>query len=362
MKIGKKSILFLGHEAYRTGGSLLLLNLIKWIYSNRDVNLRLILLDGGPLLEEFQKYAEVRVLSKKNSIFSMFQKLELKLFIQNSKPDLVYFNTVVSLKFYQRYQILFSSFRKVLHVHEMPFSISELAGNNLKLEDFDNILVVNKIIRNFFIKSSSSIPDISLITEYIDVNELKSYPKQSKIDSGKKVVLGVGVASWRKGFDLFLQTAAISYRLFPDEIEFIWVGPISNQDRKRTEYDIQLLGLNNSFKLVGESKEVYFYFQNSDLLFLSSREDPFPLVMLEAAVFRLPVIYFQGTGGAEEFFNYKDFEIPFGDCRMAAERIKSILGELKDHELALDQFQRNAFECDMELVIPIILKSIGFDD
>lgn len=358
----KKSILFVGHEAYRTGGSLLLLNLIRWIYLNRDVNLRLILLDGGPLLEEFQKYAQVRVLSKKKSIFSLVQNLELKLFIQNSKPDLVYFNTVVTLKFYQRYKSLFSSFRKVLHVHEMPFSINELAGNNLKLEDFNNILVVNKAIRDFFTTFHGSITKLRLITEYIDVNELKSYPKQSKNASGKKVVLGVGVASWRKGFDFFLQTAAISFRKFPNEIEFVWVGPISTQDRKRVEYDVQLLGLNNSFKIVGESEEVNSYYQSADLLFLSSREDPFPLVMLEAAVFRLPVIYFQGTGGSEEFFNYKGFETPYGDCHIAAEKIKSTLGDLEDHEFALDQFQRKALECDLELVIPTILREIGLDD
>lgn len=362
MKGGKRSILFVGHEAYRTGASLLLLNLIRWVYSNLAVKPRLLLLDGGPLLEEFQKYAQVRVLSKKKSISSIIQKIELNLFLQKSKPDLVYFNTVVTLKLYQKYQSLFSSFRKVLHIHEMPFSINELADNNFKLDDFDNILVVNKKIRDFFIKSSRSIPDIRLITEYIDVNELKSYPKQSKIASGKKVVLGVGVASWRKGFDLFLQTAAISIHQFPNEFEFIWVGPISTQDRKRAEYDIQLLGLNCSFKLVGESEEVYSYYQNSDLLFLSSREDPFPLVMLEAAVFSLPVIYFQGTGGAEEFFDYKAFEIPYGDCQKAAKKIKSILEELNDHKLALDKFQRNAFECDQELVIPAILKQIGLYD
>lgn len=362
MMEGKRFILFVGHEAYRTGASLLLLNLIRWIYSNREFKLRLLLLDGGPLLEEFQKYAQVRVLYKKNYISSLVQKIELNLILQKSKPDLVYFNTVVTLKLYQSYQSLFSSFRKVLHVHEMPFSINELGGDNLNLEDFDNVLVVNKRIKDFFIKSAISIPNISLVTEYIDVNELKSYSKQSKIASGKKVVLGVGVASWRKGFDLFLQTAAISIRQFPNEFEFIWVGPISNQDRARAKYDIELLGINNSLKLVGESEEVYSYYQIADLLFLSSREDPFPLVMLEAAIFRLPVIYFQGTGGAEEFFNYKAFEIPYGDCQAAAEKIKSILEELKDHKLALDQFQRNAFECDQELVIPAILKQIGLDD
>ena len=121
------------------------------------------------------------------------------------------------------------------------------------------------------------------------------------------------------------------------------------------------MGLNNSFELVGETDDVYSYFQRADLLFLSSREDPFPLVMLEAAVFNLPVIYFQGTGGAEEFFDYKPFEVQYGDCQEASERIHSVLGDLSKHQIPLDQFRRKALECDIEKVIPKILKEIGID-
>lgn len=43
------------------------------------------------------------------------------------------------------------------------------------------------------------------------------------------------------------------------------------------------------------------YFEMADVFFLSSREDPFPLVMLEAASLGIPMVGFRGTGGIEDF-------------------------------------------------------------
>ena len=43
------------------------------------------------------------------------------------------------------------------------------------------------------------------------------------------------------------------------------------------------------------------FYKNTDVLFLSSREDPYPLVVLEAAAFAKPAICFKDAGGAPEF-------------------------------------------------------------
>lgn len=362
MKKKVKSILFVGHESYRTGAAILLLNLIKWVYTYRKINLHLFLLDGGPLVEEYRKYAKVRIMSKKNSRFGIFRKIGLVFYLQKIKPDLIYFNTVISLKVYFRFKMLFSQFRKVLHIHEMPFSINELVGSNLNLEDFEMVLVVNKRIRDFISIQENITPKIFQITEYIDIKRLNQYHESSKNPNEIKIVLGVGVASWRKGFDYFLQTAAITLKIFPNQFRFVWIGPITNQERERANHDIQLMEIGHSFSLLPETSEISNFYKDADLFFLSSREDPFPLVMLEAAAFGLPVIYFQGTGGAEEFFNFKPFEVPYGDCQIASEKIKAILDNLNDYKGALNQFREKAFNCDKDLVVPNILKAIGLDE
>lgn len=357
-----KSILFVGHEGYRTGASLLLLNLIRWVHTHRDVSLNLFLLDGGPLVEEYRKFARVRVIQWKNINFLSFKKFRLEFLLLQIKPDLVYFNTVASLKFLRKFKYQFSSYKKILHIHEMPFSIKELIGENLILEDFEKVIVVNKRIRDFVSNQRNLTLKVYQITEYIDIHGLNQSLECQKNLKEKKIILGVGVASWRKGFDFFLQTAAISSKQFPDQFQFVWVGPITNQEKERANYDIQLLGIGNSFSLVTETSEISSFYRDADLLFLSSREDPFPLVMLEAAAFCLPVVYFQGTGGAEEFFDFEPLEVPYGDCQKVAEKIHSIIQNLSEYKDTLNQFREKALKCDMELVIPRILKEIGWDE
>jgi glycosyltransferase involved in cell wall biosynthesis len=41
----------------------------------------------------------------------------------------------------------------------------------------------------------------------------------------------------------------------------------------------------------------------SDVFLVSSREDPFPLVVLEAALSEKPILGFKNTGGADEFID-----------------------------------------------------------
>ena len=47
--------------------------------------------------------------------------------------------------------------------------------------------------------------------------------------------------------------------------------------------------------------EVHDNYAAMDVFALTSREDPFPLVMLEAGGHGLPTVCFAGAGGAEEF-------------------------------------------------------------
>jgi len=53
VKDGKK-VLFIGHDASRTGAPLLLLELIKWLTSNSSVKPSVLLKQGGELEAEYE--------------------------------------------------------------------------------------------------------------------------------------------------------------------------------------------------------------------------------------------------------------------------------------------------------------------
>ena len=55
------SVLFVGHDANLAGAQVLLLSLIKWINQNTGITIKLILLDGGLLFNQFEQLAKTVV-------------------------------------------------------------------------------------------------------------------------------------------------------------------------------------------------------------------------------------------------------------------------------------------------------------
>lgn len=121
--------------------------------------------------------------------------------------------------------------------------------------------------------------------------------------SHAKIIGGVGTMSWYKGTDLFVAVARRIRHLLPHhELRFIWIGDEWYPEaRRQLEHDIKLAELEDVVSLPGAMKDPTLFFQSLSLLLLPSREDSWPLVMLEAATEGVPVVYFRGSGGAEQF-------------------------------------------------------------
>jgi glycosyltransferase involved in cell wall biosynthesis len=125
------------------------------------------------------------------------------------------------------------------------------------------------------------------------------------IPSDALLVGGSGVVIWRKGPDLFVQAAAELVRQAPDlDVHFVWVGG-PGYERLPIEQDIAGLGLEGRVHFVGELTDPGDLFSTLDAFCLTSREDPYPLVMLEAASLGVPVVTF-ANGGAVEFAGPQD--------------------------------------------------------
>ena len=64
----------------------------------------------------------------------------------------------------------------------------------------------------------------------------------------------------------------------------------------------------------------------ADLFFLSSREDPFPLVMLEAGYAETPIVGFRGAGGVNDFLAaHTELLVEYTDEVHAARTIQAVL-------------------------------------
>src|SRR4051812_6686557 len=64
----RERVLFVGHEASRTGAPIMLLHLLRWLRANTDIDFDLVLRAGGALIEEYGKVATVFVMDERKGI------------------------------------------------------------------------------------------------------------------------------------------------------------------------------------------------------------------------------------------------------------------------------------------------------
>jgi glycosyltransferase involved in cell wall biosynthesis len=107
-----------------------------------------------------------------------------------------------------------------------------------------------------------------------------------------------GTTSERKGFDLLPD---IARELADPRAHLVWVGQrLDDGSVYHTEQRCQRVN-STRIHLVGKQTDDYYaYLAMGNGFLLSSRQDPFPLVMLEAATLGLPIVGFP-SGGVSEF-------------------------------------------------------------
>ncbi|CZQ96571.1 glycosyl transferases group 1 [Trichococcus palustris] len=122
----------------------------------------------------------------------------------------------------------------------------------------------------------------------------------SNYNYNSKQFISVGRLTHQKGYDLLLE----AWSIFEKENKQWHLNLVGNgEDEIKLKEKCKELSLQN-FIFVGETKNVKEYYQNSSCYLLSSRYEGFPMVILEAQSFGLPVIAFNcKTGPAEMIEN-----------------------------------------------------------
>lgn len=118
------------------------------------------------------------------------------------------------------------------------------------------------------------------------------------LDSAARIVLGVGYADLRKGIDRFV-AAGLSLTAAHPDIAFLWVGAPSGEASQWFLPEIEASGQGDRVRILGHRDDVARFYAAADAFYLSSREDPFPSVVLEALAAGLPVVGHKGCGGCD---------------------------------------------------------------
>jgi glycosyltransferase involved in cell wall biosynthesis len=148
------------------------------------------------------------------------------------------------------------------------------------------------------------------------------------LSTGKPIVAAVGTMSWYKGTDLFIVVAQRVRELLPDsDVTFVWVGEEWRTEvRHQVEHDVRLAGLDDVVLFPGTVADPLPLLRAASVFLLPSREDSWPLVMLEAAAEGVPMVCFAGSGGAEQFIaTGGGTAVPYLDVEAMAQTVVAYL-------------------------------------
>lgn len=327
----KKPLLFIGHDAIQAGAQVVLLETVKWFAQATDRNVKVLLLSPGPLADKYAKYSQVYVLNNAEIDDDEF----LQDFL-NEEFEFVFLSTVVSGKFISILQELDISINApfIAYIHEMAKVLEIYSDELSQLVPEVNLWIsgspeTTKVLKNKYRLPKDKIETVTAfvkpVTSISADNSLavKQAREELGIDVNDFVVMGCGTAYWRKGPDLFLETARKLISQNISELKFIWIGDGEDKDnlvqsltKKERKY----------IEFIGHKSNANELFAAADLFYLSSREDPFPLVVLHAAQFAIPTVFFDGTTGVSEFIQH-DAGVAVKDLSVneAAEIIKDLV-------------------------------------
>ena len=303
------AITFVIHEATRTGaprvGALIARELA------RAEEVRVVVMKDGPLAPWLQETLGGRdLLICRGEPFDHRRPFEERLrlaeeMLAAQASDVVYVNSLASSVFAFAGAALK---RKVLlHVHEKSADmVSLLAHDVTKLEVMraaDAVVLAADDIRHdlaeVFHAAPAEMATFGVAVEVEAVRRVAREAAASPVNArgealvpGDRMIVGMcGHASFRKGADIFLETAANV-----PEADFLWVGGWRPQEASD---NIAYAGFNlralPNLYVTGAVDNPYPYMAIMDLFFLSSREDPNPLVVGEALALGAPILSFSAT-------------------------------------------------------------------
>ena len=206
-------------------------------------------------------------------------------------------NTIVTLFFAIDIKKNFPELKLILHIHEMEIIIKQICADISIYDSFiDTYIVVSKYSQQYLINIGISSKKIRLIPE---CSEIKFNNRNYLLENSDffKVVM-VGEAHWRKGDDLFIQVANKVLKKV-NNIQFYWIGNVDSNRKIVIENELIKLNISSSVIFIEEQIDCSDLLQQMDLFLLTSREDPFPLVAIEAGMIGMPIICFKNTTGID---------------------------------------------------------------
>lgn len=342
---GPVRLLVASHDASRTGAPLVLLTFLHWVRGHTDAHVDLVLWRGGPLVEAFREVAgTVTVLhpppgvrSRPETVEAGLERLGLgavarwvrtrRIAARLPVPahDVLYLNGAGSALVLPH---LGGAAPTLAHVHELARGLTySLRGPGRdRFLGAERVVAVSQVVADLLVAEWGVDPArVAVVPGCVPAR-----PARSSVDppvrarDGVPLVVAVGSGGWRKGIDLFLRVAD-GVREAGGEVDFAWVGPL--EDREAVTDEAERSGLLAVLDLPGEVEDPSAWLDRAAVLVSTAREDPFPLVGLEAGAAGVPVVAFASGGLTELLADGRGTVVGPVDVAAMVEAVVSILAD-----------------------------------
>ena len=349
--LGRKPfrVLFVTHIANRTGAPLCILRLLEQLATRPELDCRVLVNEDGDLTPQFAALVptlRVEDVAADGGIGAARPAVidrVARLFREDSTRCLVVVNTAACAE----YAEIFGRWGVpvLAWLHELPTSIEAFLDGAATVAWIDRaasrILCPSECVRDALVSHYALDPDkVVAIRNGTDrppadldrAAARKRVREEFRLPPDARIVLGCGTVDMRKGTDLFVLAAhsllsADAGRA--SDTWFVWVGDCYDaRFRRWLEHDATRLGVADRVILAGPRAEPAPYFAAADAFALTSREDPFPMVNMEALSHGLPVAAFEGAGGAVEMLgDGQGVVVPYADVRAMAVALGQLLAD-----------------------------------
>ncbi|HRO25866.1 MAG TPA: glycoside hydrolase family 99-like domain-containing protein [Luteimonas sp.] len=302
-------VMLVSHDAHPHGAQYLALKIAEEL-ARLGVEAHVVLLGEGRLESRFEEVAHVHRFHDPTLDYGATLR-ELR----DAGLELALANTAVAGWLLP--QLKAAGFRVLSMVHELPGVIDSfgLAGSVRSIGEHADAIVVSSDAVEDGLGKYLPPPAMDRIVKrpqglftrsrlrWADDSALSEARQRLRANLGFPedafVVLTVGYADERKGVDLLVRVAEAVTRA-DGNVRFVWVGHRDLALKPEIDRFIEKRGLGDIVRFAGLDFDTDDYYAGADAYALTSREDPFPSVVLESLSVATPIVAFANTGGGAD--------------------------------------------------------------
>ena len=357
-------VLLVSHEASRTGAPRIAALVARALVEQGN-DVRIVSQRPGPLVEDFEAVAPTRVPPMwrvlrrlwsrsgpaRSAVARLLELATALVVVAVHRPDIVYVNSTSSAAYVRAAAVLRRP--AVLHVHESGWvlrgfldrvGITGLPSGRVRL------VACSPSVADALVSLGARRDEVELLLSIPDAARvLSAVTGREPTNLARPVVVGcVGAVEHRKGVDLWVRAAErLLAEADPGALRFIWVGA-----------GVPPNGVPEGVEFTGHTANPSSAMAGFDIMTLPSRDDPFPLVVMEAMLLGKPVVAFD-VGGVRRQLGDAGVLVPPKDVDAFARAVSALaadpdrrahLGRLAA-ERARAHFSVEQFEADLAGVL-----------